>query len=70
MALLNIFKMKKMCPEIRIVAFGALLKTGPTPSMLIQMTNTIRSEVIPTVKHYVYTYLNSELKANCPAKKS
>ncbi|KAK3706994.1 hypothetical protein QZH41_014080, partial [Actinostola sp. cb2023] len=70
LALLNIFKMKKMCPEIRIVAFGALLKTGPTPSMLIQMTNTIRSEVIPTVKHYVYTYLNSELKANCPAKKS
>ena len=60
-----------MCPEIRIVAFQELMKTGPTNiGILVSLTNTMRAEINPLMKQYIYTYLDAESKVNCQAKKS
>jgi hypothetical protein len=60
-----------MCPEIRIVALEELIERGPTTDeIIIPIADTMRAEVNPLMKQFVFTFLDTESKVNCPAKKS
>ncbi|XP_031553924.1 uncharacterized protein LOC116290940 isoform X1 [Actinia tenebrosa] len=67
----DIFVNRSFCPEVRIVAFQELIRTGPTRTdILMPLANTMRTEINPLMKQFVYTYLVTQSKLNCPAKKS